>query len=115
MIFQPKYLTNLKKRTLPVPNIFQGIFLCNQIGHPSEGAVENMAIISRKFLAKSGLKARYKAQSLYHPSIFFCYILKTKCKNQVYFHLFPHFWQLKLSKIIPFSKFKFWQSFTSES
>jgi hypothetical protein len=106
MIFQPKYLTNLKKRTLPVPNIFQGIFLCSQSGHPPEGAIENMAIISRKFLAKSGL---------YHPSIFFCYILKTKCKNQVYFHLFPHFWQLKLSKIIPFSKFKFWQSFTSEN
>jgi hypothetical protein len=59
MIFQPKYLTNLKKETLPVPNIFQGIFLCSQSGHPPEGAVlpegavENMAIISRKFLAKS--------------------------------------------------------------
>jgi hypothetical protein len=54
MIFQPKYLTNLKKGTLPVPNIFQGIFLCSQSGQPPEGAVENMAIISRNFLAKSG-------------------------------------------------------------
>jgi hypothetical protein len=47
-----------------------------------------MAIISRKFLAKSGYKARYEAQILNHTSIYFLLHTENQIKKPSVFSPF---------------------------
>jgi hypothetical protein len=54
MICQPNTSETCKKEHCLDPIVSWGIFLCSQTGYPPHKAVENMAIIFMKILAKSG-------------------------------------------------------------